>query len=73
MPRAGGKYPKLEVGDDLRVPVINDKGSPMIHDKGYKVSFSMEAHKVEENNKGLYKVDGFLHSRKDLQLIKEIL
>ena len=57
-----GKYPKLEVGDDVRVPVINNKG--------YKDSFSMEVHKVEEKNRGLYKVDGFLHPRKDLQLIK---
>ena len=30
----------------------------------------MEVHKIEEKNRGLYKVDGFLHPRKDLQLIK---
>ena len=59
-----GKYPELEVGDNVRVPVINK-----VH-KGYKDSFSMEVHKIEEKNRGLYKVDGFLHPRKDLQLIK---
>jgi hypothetical protein len=30
----------------------------------------METHKVEEVNKGLYTVDGSLHTRKDLQLVK---
>ena len=30
----------------------------------------MEVHKIEEKNRGLYKVDAFLHPRKDLQLIK---
>jgi hypothetical protein len=59
-----GTYPALEVGDNVRVPVINK-----VH-KGYKDSFSMEVHKIEEKNRGLYKVDGFLHPRKDLQLIK---
>ena len=59
-----GKYPKLEVGDNVRVPVINK-----IH-KGYKDQFSMEIHKVEEKNRGLYTVDGSLHPRKDLQLVK---
>jgi len=38
--------------------------------KGYKDSFSMETHKVEEVNRGLYTVDGSLHTRKDLQLVK---
>jgi hypothetical protein len=57
-------YPKLEIGDNVRVPVINK-----IH-KGYKDSFSMETHKVEEVNRGLYTVDGSLHTRKDLQLVK---
>ena len=59
-----GTYPTLEVGDNVRVPVINKV------QKGYKNSFSMEIHKVEEKNRGIYKVDGFLHPRKDLQLIK---
>ncbi len=30
----------------------------------------MEIHKVEEKNRVIYKVDGFIHPRKDLQLIK---
>ncbi len=30
----------------------------------------METHKVEEINRGLYTVDGSLHTRKDLQLVK---
>ena len=57
-------YPKLEVGDNVRVPVINK-----VH-KGYKDSFSMEIHKVDNVNRGLYTVDGSIHPRKDLQLVK---
>ncbi len=30
----------------------------------------METHKVEDANRGLYTVDGSLHTRKDLQLVK---
>ncbi len=30
----------------------------------------METHKVEDVNRGLYTVDGSLHTRKDLQLVK---
>jgi len=59
-----GTYPKLEVGDNVRVPVIHKQK------KGYKDSFSMEMHKIEDVNKGLYTVDGSLHPRKDLQLVK---
>ena len=59
-----GTYPKLEVGDNVRVPVIHKQH------KGYKDSFSMETHKIEDVNKGLYTVDGSLHPRKDLQLVK---
>jgi hypothetical protein len=57
-------YPKLEVGDNVRVPVINKVK------KGYKDSFSMETPKVEDVNRGLYTVDGLLHTRKNLQLVK---
>ena len=59
-----GTYPKIEVGDSVRVPVINK-----VH-KGYKDSFSMEIHKVDEIDRGLYKVNGTIHPRKDLQLVK---
>ena len=57
-------YPKLEIGDNVRVPVIHKVK------KGYKDSFSMEIHKLEDKNRGLYTVDGSLHPRKDLQLVK---
>jgi hypothetical protein len=30
----------------------------------------METHKIEDVNRGLYTVDGSLHTRKDLQLVK---
>ncbi len=30
----------------------------------------METHKVDEINRGLYKVNGVIHPRKDLQLVK---
>ncbi len=30
----------------------------------------METHKVEDVNRGLYTVDGSLHTQKDLQLVK---
>jgi len=59
-----GNYPKLNIGDDVRVPVIHKQH------KGYKDSFSLEIHKVENKDKGLYQVDGTFHPRKDLQLVK---
>ena len=44
---------------------------PVIHayHKGYKDSFSLEIHKVEDKDKGVYKVDGAFHPRKDLQKV----
>ncbi len=48
----------------LRVPIIHKQH------KGYQDSFSMEIHKLENKNRGLYIVDGLLHPRKDLQLVK---
>ncbi len=30
----------------------------------------MERHRIEDVKRGLYKVDGSLHPRKDLQLVK---
>jgi hypothetical protein len=59
-----GDYPKLEIGDNVRVPVIHKQH------KGYKDSFGMEIHKVENVNRGVYTVDGSLHPRKDLQVVK---
>ncbi len=52
------------MGDTVRVPVINK-----VH-KGYKDQFSMETHKIDEINRGLYKVNGVIYPRKDLQLVK---
>ena len=49
--------------DDVRVPVIH------AYHKGYKDSFSLEKHKIEDKDKGLYKVDGSFHPRKDLQKV----
>ncbi len=46
-----GTYPKLEVGDNVRVPVIHKQH------KGYKDSFSMETHRIEDVNRGLYTVE----------------
>jgi hypothetical protein len=57
-------YPKLEIWYNVRVPVIDNVN------KRYKDSFSMETHKVEDVNRGLYTVDDSLHTRKDLQLVK---
>jgi hypothetical protein len=56
--------PKLEIGDNVRVPVIH------IQHKGSNDSFSIETHKVEDVNRSLYTVDGSLHPRKDLQVVK---
>jgi hypothetical protein len=58
-----GNYPKINIGDDVRVPVVH------AYHKGYKDSFSIEIHKVEDKDKGLYKVDGMFHPRKDLQKV----
>ena len=37
--------------------------------KDIKIVFSLEIHKVEDKDKGLYKVDGSFHPRKDLQKV----
>ncbi len=54
----------LNIGNDVRVPAIHKQH------KWCKDSFSLEMHKVEDKNRGLYTVDGSLHLRKDLQLVK---
>jgi hypothetical protein len=59
-----GNYPKLNIGDDVRVPVIHKQH------EGYQDSFSIEIHQVEDKDKGLHQVDGTFHPRKDLQLVK---
>ncbi len=45
----------------MRVPIIQKQH------KGDKDQSSMETHKVEKTNRGLYTVDGSLDPRKDLQ------
>jgi hypothetical protein len=57
-----GTHPNLEVGNDVRIPVIYNQN------KRYKDSFSVEIHKREDKNRGSYTVDGSCNPRKDLQL-----
>ena len=59
-----GNYPVLEVGDSVRVPVIHKQH------KGYKEHWTTETSTLEKKMRGLYTVDGILHPRKDLQLVK---
>ena len=48
----------------VRVPVVHK------HHKGYLQQWSTETHKVQENHHdGIYRVDGKLYARKDLQLV----
>ena len=54
-------YPKLEVGDNVRVPVIHNFESQ--GKKGYKDSFSMKTHKIEDVNRGLH-TQWFITSKK---------
>jgi hypothetical protein len=57
-------YKPINVDDKVRVPVIHKVK------KGYKQQWSFETHNVEATEgKGLYKVNGELYPRKELQLI----
>jgi len=61
-------YPDLDVGDTVRIPVINKVA------KGYKQQWTYETHKIEKNNHdGTYTVNGEFYPRKELQLIKEVV
>ncbi len=50
MQKKKSNFPKLEIGDNVRVSVINKIKN------GYKDSFSMETDKIEDVNRGLYTV-----------------
>ena len=61
-------YPDLDIGDTVRIPVINKVA------KGYKQQWTFETHKIEKNNHdGTYTVNGEYYPRKELQLVKEIV
>jgi hypothetical protein len=61
-------YPDLDIGDTVRIPVINKVA------KGYKQQWTFETHKIENNNHdGTYTVNGEYYPRKELQLVKEIV
>lgn len=63
--KKSSKYPKIKVGDTVRIPVTHKVS------KGYKQQWSYELHQVEEVGKdGIYKVNGDYYPRKELQLIK---
>ena len=62
-----GHYPLIEVGDSVRVPVIHKQH------KGFLDHWTEELSSVEAKGHGLYKVDGMLHPRKDVQLVKGVV
>ncbi len=57
-------YPKLEIGHNVRVPVLHK-----IH-SGYKDSLVRKLKNVENINRGSNTVDGSLNPRKDLQIVQ---
>jgi hypothetical protein len=57
-------YPKLEIGHNVRVPVLHK-----IH-SGTKTVLVRKLKNVENINRGSYTVDGSLNPRKDLQIVK---
>jgi len=61
-------YEPLEVGDVVRVPIINKV------EKGYKQQWSYELHKIQRNNHdGTYTVNGEYYPRKELQKVKDVV
>ena len=60
-----GSYPDIDIGDSVRTPIIHK--TP----KGFKQQWSTELHTVQKDyHNGVYKVDGDLYPRKELQLVK---
>ena len=60
-----GSYPDIDIGDSVRTPIIHK--TP----KGFKQQWSSELHTVQKDyHNGVYKVDGDLYPRKELQLVK---
>ena len=61
-------YSKVNVGDEVRVPVKQH------FDKDYKQHWTYDTYKVQANeHNGLYDVNGRLHPRKDLQVIQGVV
>ena len=60
-----GSYPDVNEGDNVRLQVVHK--TP----KGFKQQWSTDLHKVQNDyHNGVYKVDGDLYPRKELQLVK---
>ena len=60
-----GSYPDIEVGDNVRLTIIHK--TP----KGFKQQWSTDLHTVQkDSHNGVYKVDGDLYPRKELQVVK---
>ena len=60
-----GNYPDIDVGDQVRLPIIHK--TP----KGFKQQWTDDLHTVQKDyHNGVYKVDGDLYPRKELQLVK---
>ena len=60
-----GNYPDIDVGDDVRLQLVHK--TP----KGFKEQWGTELHTVQKDyHNGIYKVDGDLYPRKELQVVK---
>jgi hypothetical protein len=60
-----GSYPDVNEGDNVRIQMIHK--TP----KGFKQQWSTDLHKVQKDyHNGVYKVDGDLYPRKEIQLVK---
>ena len=60
-----GNYPEINAGDQVRLPIVHK--TP----KGFKQQWSDELHTVQASyHNGVYKVNGDLYPRKELQLVK---
>ena len=60
-----GNYPDIDVGDEVRLQIVHK--TP----KGFKEQWSTELHTVQKDyHNGVYKIDGDLYPRKELQLVK---
>ena len=58
-------YHDIDVGDQVSLPVIHK--TP----KGFKQQWGTELHKVQKDyHNAVYKIDGDLYPRKELQLVK---
>ena len=62
-----GHYPTVQIGDTVRVRVIHKQH------KGYLNQWTEETSTIQAKSHGLYKVDGMLHPRKDVQIVKGVV